>query len=129
VKTLDEDAEFEKASTIARDSAEEEEAALRLNLGEGEAEGSGDDGDVIPDSRDGSGHIVDDLAAERMEKLTESGEDVGDFGVEELEPGRDDTSAQLESHRPHSGKIDGDLADKVDPDETEAKEVESEPHK
>jgi N utilization substance protein A len=129
VKTLDDDAAFEEASTIARDSAEEEEAALRLNLGEGEAEGSGDDGDVIPDTRDGSGHIVDDLAAERLEKLTESGEDVGDFGVEELEPGRDDTSELLASHQPHSGTIDGDLADKVDPDDTEAKELEDEPHK
>jgi N utilization substance protein A len=113
---LDEDAELDKAAIIARDSADEEEAALRLNLGEGAPEGYGDDGDVIPDNRDGSGLIVDDISAERMEKLTESGEDVGYFGVDVAEPGRDDTSKQLEEHRPKN--MDGDLADKVEPDES-----------
>jgi N utilization substance protein A len=118
---LDEDPELDKAATMARDSAEEEEAALRLNLGEGAAEGYGDDGDVIPDNRDGSGRIVDDIAAERMEKLTESGEDVGTFGVDDEEPGRDDTSKQLEQRRPKGKNQDGDLADKVAPDENDPK--------
>ena len=121
---LGDDPELEAASTIARDSAEEEEAALRLNLGEGAAEGSGDDGDVVPDSRDGSGIIVDDISAERMEKLTESGEDVGNFGVDVAEPGRDDTSEALSRHRPKSGLVDGELADKVSPDENDAKQTE-----
>ncbi len=118
------DSDLERASTMARDSAEEEEAALRLNLGEGAAEGDGDDGDVVPDNRVGSGVIVDDIAAERMEKLTESGEDVGYFGVDVAEPGRDDTSKALRSHRPKSSAIDGDLADKVLPDENDAKQTE-----
>ena len=116
---LDEDPELDQAAIIARDSAEEEEAALRLNLGEGEPEGYGDDGDVIPDNRDGSGRIVDDIAAERMEKLTESGEDVGTFGVDVEEPGRDDTSEVLAEHRPKGKNQDGDLADKVAPDEND----------
>ena len=120
------DPELDAASTMARDSAEEEEAALRLNLGEGAAEGSGDDGDVVPDSRDGSGTIVDDISAERMEKLTESGEDVGNFGVDVAEPGRDDTSEALSRRRPKSGLVDGELADKVAPDENDAKQSDDE---
>ena len=123
---LGDDPELEAASTIARDSAEEEEAALRLNLGEGAAEGSGDDGDVVPDTRDGSGTIVDDISAERMEKLTESGDDVGNFGVDVAEPGRDDTSEALLRRRPKSGLVDGELADKVAPDENDPKQTEDE---
>ena len=109
---LSDDPELDRASSIARASAEEEEAALRLDNGEGREE--------IPDNRDGSGLIVDDIAAQRMEKLTESGEDVGDFGVEILEPGRDDTSATLAKHRPRMA--DGELSDKVNPDESESKQ-------
>ena len=54
-----------------------------------------------------------------MEKLTESGEDVGTFGVDMEEPGRDDTSRQLEQRRPKAENQDGDLADKVKPDDNE----------
>jgi N utilization substance protein A len=106
------DPELARAAAIERASSEEEEAALRLDISEETEE--------IPDTRDGSGLIVDDIAAQRMEKLTESGEDVGEFGVENLAPGRDDTSAALEAHRPHLA--DGELADKVNPDESESKQ-------
>jgi N utilization substance protein A len=106
------DPELAKNAALERASSEEEEAALRLDNGEG--------GEEIPDNRDGSGLIVDDIAAQRIEKLTESGEDVGDFGVEILEPGRDDTSAALTKNRPHAA--DGELSDKVNPDESESKQ-------
>jgi N utilization substance protein A len=109
---LEGDPELARAAAIERDSVEEEEAALRLDNGE--------ESEEIPDNRDGSGLIVDDIAAQRMEKLTESGEDVGEFGVEILAPGRDDTSAALEAHRPHMA--DGELSDKVNPDESEQKQ-------
>jgi len=109
---LEADPELAKDAAIERASSEEEEAALRLDNGEGREE--------IPDNRDGSGLIVDDIAAQRIEKLTESGDDVGDFGVEILEPGRDDTSATLTKHRPHMA--DGELSDKVNPDESESKQ-------
>jgi len=109
---LESDPELAKAAAIERDATEEEEAALRLDNEQPQEE--------IPDNRDGSGLIVDDIAAQRMEKLTESGEDVGEFGVEILTPGRDDTSAALEQHRPHLE--DGELSDKVNPDESESKQ-------
>jgi hypothetical protein len=109
---LDADPELSLAADIERASSEEEEAALRLDNDE--------ETEVIPDNRDGSGRIVDDIAAQRMEKLTESGEDVGEFGVENLAPGRDDTSETLEAHRPRMA--DGELSDKVNPDESESKQ-------
>jgi N utilization substance protein A len=109
---LEADPELAKDAAIERASSEEEEAALRLDNGEGREE--------IPDNRDGSGLIVDDIAAQRIEKLTESGDDVGEFGVEILEPGRDDTSATLTKNRPHAA--DGELSDKVNPDESESKQ-------
>ncbi len=110
---LDSDPELSAAADRERASSEEEEDALRLDNEE--------NSEVIPDNRDGSGRIVDDIARQRMEKLTESGEDVGEFGVEILEPGRDDTSATLRRNRPKAD-VDGDLSDKVSPDESEAKQ-------
>jgi N utilization substance protein A len=110
---LESDPELSAAADRERASSEEEEDALRLDNEE--------NSEVIPDNRDGSGRIVDEIAAQRMEKLTESGEDVGEFGVEILEPGRDDTSAALRRNRPKAD-LDGDLSDKVNPDESEPKQ-------
>jgi N utilization substance protein A len=82
-----------QAAAIEEAQSAEEIDALTLDL-EGERE-------VIPDNRDGSGRISDDLAALRMEELTESGADVGEFGVTTETPGRDDTSETLARHTPN----------------------------
>jgi transcription termination/antitermination protein NusA len=78
---------------IERAQSDEELDALQLNL-----EQTGD-GTAIDE--DGSGPIRDDIAAERMEELTESGENSGDIGVFEASPGQQDTSHKLaESETP-----------------------------
>jgi transcription termination/antitermination protein NusA len=82
-----------QAEAIEAAQTDEEIDALTQDL-EGERE-------VIPDNRDGSGRIHDDLAALRMEELTESGPDVGEFGAVTETPGRDDTSGTIASHRPN----------------------------
>ena len=82
-----------EAAAIEAAQTDEEIDALTLDL-EGERE-------VIPDNRDGSGLINDDLAALRMEELTESGPDVGEFGAVTETPGRDDTSETIARHRPN----------------------------
>jgi N utilization substance protein A len=82
-----------KAAAIEDAQSAEEIDALTLDL-EGERE-------VVPDNRDGSGIIHDDLAGLRMEELTESGRDVGEFGVTTEVPGRDDTSETLARHSPN----------------------------
>jgi transcription termination/antitermination protein NusA len=84
---------IDKASAIEAAQSAEEIDALTADL-EGEDE-------VVPDNRDGSGLIHDDLAGLRMEELTESGEDVGEFGVTTEVPGRDDTSETLAAHVPN----------------------------
>ena len=81
-----------KARAIEDAQANEEIDALTLDQ-EGERE--------RPDDRDGSGLISDDLARERMEELTESGEDVGEFGAISETPGREDTSETLARHSPN----------------------------
>jgi len=82
-----------KAAAIEEAQSDEEIDALTLDM-EGERE-------VVPDNRDGSGIIHDDLAGLRMEELTESGRDVGEFGVTTEVPGRDDTSETLARHSPN----------------------------
>jgi N utilization substance protein A len=82
-----------QAAAIEDAQSAEEIDALTLDL-EGERE-------VVPDNRDGSGMINDDLAGLRMEELTESGRDVGEFGVTTEVPGRDDTSETLARHSPN----------------------------
>ncbi len=82
-----------KAAAIEDAQSAEEIDALTLDM-EGERE-------VVPDNRDGSGIVNDDLAGLRMEELTESGRDVGEFGVTTEVPGRDDTSETLVRHSPN----------------------------
>jgi hypothetical protein len=50
---------------------------------------------VAAADEDGSGLVRDGIAAERMEELTESGENSGDVGVFEVSPGQQDTSHKL----------------------------------
>jgi N utilization substance protein A len=59
------------------------------------------DGGEEPASADGTGHVVDEIARERIEELTESGDyDAGEVGVLPQDAGRDDTSARLERQNP-----------------------------
>ena len=81
-----------QASAIEEAQNAEQLDALKLDM-EGEQD--------MPDMKDGSGLISDDIAALRMEELTESGEDVGDIGAISETPGREDTSEVLASHNPN----------------------------
>src|ERR1700675_2753005 len=56
------------------------------------------DGDEFRDSEDGAGVIDDDLARGQVEEMTESGPELVDKGVDNVTPGRDDTSATLRRH-------------------------------
>jgi transcription termination/antitermination protein NusA len=62
-------------------------------------------------SEDGTGHVVDEIARERMEELTESGEEAGDVGVLPQGAGRDDTSARLRRHNPVPSPLPGGEAE------------------
>lgn len=75
-------------------SIEEEIDALRVDLTQ-DTRGR--------DTRDGTGRIVDDVAAERMAGLTESGPELEDKGVVSAVPGRDNTSSVLRQHHPNTG--------------------------
>ncbi len=70
-------------------SSEEEVDALTQDLVQG-----GDE----PSTTDGTGPISDELAAERIEELTESGPALDTEGAKSLVPGRQDTSAILAGH-------------------------------
>ncbi|MGH9587169.1 MAG: transcription termination factor NusA [Acidobacteriaceae bacterium] len=77
----------EKAASDA--SLGEEEDALKQDLTqEGEE----------PPAKDGSGLVNDDVAAEQMEEITETGPAIEDEGAEPVVPGRDDTSEKLEEN-------------------------------
>ena len=80
------------------------DAELGEELDSLEADNTGS-GEEIPDQRDGSGRVVDELARERMEELTESGKDVGEVGVLPQDPGRDNTSARLQRNNPRNSPL------------------------
>lgn len=70
-------------------TTEEEVDALKINLFQE---------DERDNARDGSGLVVDDLAEERIVRLTESDTMQSDLGAHSAEPGRDDTSPVLRKH-------------------------------
>jgi transcription termination/antitermination protein NusA len=82
----------EKVRAIEDAQVAEEIDALTLDQ-EGEQD--------IPDDRDGSGLISDDLARVRMEELTDSGADLDNVGAESETPGREDTSETIARHSPN----------------------------
>ena len=70
-----------------------------------------DGGDEDPDTRDSSGRVVDEIARERMEELTESGRDAGEVGVLPQDAGTDDTSARLRRQNPANSPLPGGEAE------------------
>ncbi len=68
---------------------DEELHALKVNLRQQ---------DERPNARDGSGHVVDELAEERVSKLTEAGPLQEDSGAVSVMAGRDNTSETLRRH-------------------------------
>ncbi len=91
------DAELEAQRSIADAQLGEEIDALEVD--------NTDEPRDIPDQRDGSGRIVDEVAYERMEELTESGKEVGDIGVLPQDVGRDDTSEKLRENNPQDRRL------------------------
>ncbi len=81
-----------QASAVEAAQNSEELDALKLDQ-QGEQDS--------PDSRNGSGLMSDGIAAQRMDELTESGQDAGDMGAIPETPGREDTSEVLASHKPN----------------------------
>jgi N utilization substance protein A len=114
-------AEVEERSPNAADlaaveadmSLDEERAKADAELGEeldalkvDEADG----GEERP-SEDGSGPVVDDVARERIEELTESGEEAGEVGVLPQNPGQDNLSERLRRHNPVPSPLPGGEAE------------------
>ncbi len=93
----DRDSELDEQRAIADAQLGEEVDALQVD--------NTDEPREIPDQRDTSGWIVDELAHERMEELTESGTNVGDVGVLPQDPGRDDTSEKLQQNNPQEQRM------------------------
>src|SRR5579875_1068135 len=81
-----------QAEAIADAQAEEEIAALEQGLTQAGAE--------LPrgEMHDGSGRLSDEVAAEKISELTESGEALEAAGAEPLTPGQEDTSETLQQH-------------------------------
>jgi N utilization substance protein A len=73
-------------------TTDEELDALRLNLVQE---------DERPNSRDGSGLVVDEAAEERIARFTEADPNQTNLGGLSVEPGRDDTSGILRRHYPN----------------------------
>jgi N utilization substance protein A len=91
------DAELDKQRSIVDAQLGEEIDALAVD--------DTDEPRDIPDQRDGSGRIVDEVAYERMEELTESGQEVGEVGVLPQDAGRDDTSEKLRENNPQDKRL------------------------
>jgi transcription termination/antitermination protein NusA len=103
LEALEEDASLDEERAKADAELGEELDALRVD----DADGTDED----PDTRDGSGPIVDEIARERMEELTESGPEVGEVGVLPQDAGNDDTSARLRRQNPAKSPLPGGEAE------------------
>jgi N utilization substance protein A len=81
----------------------EELDALRVD----DADGGVDE----TEDTDSSGLVVDEIARERIEELTESGNEAGEVGVLHQDAGQDDTSARIEQHNPRPSPLAGGEAE------------------
>ena len=88
-------------------TTDEELDALQLNLMQE---------DERPNSRDGSGLVVDEAAEERIARFTEADPNQTNLGGLSVEPGRDDTSAILRMHHPNTSiaRSDAVVEDNID---------------
>lgn len=103
LEALEADADLDEERAKADAELGEELDALQVD----DADGTNED----PDNRDSSGRVVDEIARERMEELTESGPEVGDVGVLPQDAGRDDTSERLRRQNPANSPLQGGEAE------------------
>jgi transcription termination/antitermination protein NusA len=103
LEALEADTALDEERAKADAELGEELDALRVD----DADGTNEN----PDNRDSSGRIVDEIARERMEELTESGREVGDVGVLPQDAGNDDTSARLRQQNPANSPLPGGEAE------------------
>jgi transcription termination/antitermination protein NusA len=102
------------AAVEADMSLDEERAKADAELGEelDALKVDDQDGGEEAASEDGSGDIADQIARERIEELTESGDyDAGEVGVLPQEAGNDDTSARLRRQNPSKSPLPGGEAE------------------
>jgi N utilization substance protein A len=103
----------ELAAIEADASLDEERAKADAELSEeiDALEVNDRDGVDDTDQDDGTGRVVDEVARERMEELTESGREAGEVGVLPQDVGQDDTSAVIASHNPRPSPLAGGEAE------------------
>jgi N utilization substance protein A len=103
LEALEADTALDEERAKADAELGEELDALRVD----DADGTNEN----PDNRDSSGRVVDEIARERMEELTESGREVGDVGILPQDAGNDDTSARLRRQNPANSPLPGGEAE------------------
>jgi N utilization substance protein A len=103
IEALEADATLDEERAKSDAELGEELDALRVDDEDG--------GNEDPDNRDSSGRVVDEIARERIEELTESGRDAGEVGVLPQDAGRDDTSARLRRQNPAKSPLPGGEAE------------------
>jgi N utilization substance protein A len=95
---IEADASLDEERAKADAELSEELDALKVN---------DSDGVEDTDQDDGTGRVVDEIARERMEELTESGKEAGEVGVLPQDAGQDDTSARLDRQNPRKSPLPG----------------------
>jgi N utilization substance protein A len=102
LEALDADTALDEERAKADAELGEELDALRVDDADGGDERA---------SEDGSGPVVDEVARERMEELTESGREAGEVGVLPQDVGQDDVSRRLRRHNPVPSPLPGGEAE------------------